>query len=126
MLARSGLASYRSGPLLLRSFSRDLRAALTQPPPVANHFPATKHKIPQKRCANALCRDVRGTGWFMLMMVWLWVCGFGGRRASFLMSQLQKTELEKLKDGREWPEFRAGDAIEVWVRNMSCVMLIFA
>lgn len=59
MLARSGLASYRSGPTLLRSFSRDIRAALTQPPPVANHFPSSKHKIPQKRCANALRCDIQ-------------------------------------------------------------------
>ena len=36
-------------------------------------------------------------------------------RASKLHNELKNVEFEKLKNGREWPQVRAGDAIEVKV-----------
>lgn len=35
------------------------------------------------------------------------------KRASKLLNELKVEEFERLKNGRQWPEFRAGDAIEI-------------
>ncbi len=35
------------------------------------------------------------------------------KRASKLLNELRQEEYETLKNGRKWPEFRAGDAIEI-------------
>ena len=35
------------------------------------------------------------------------------KRASKLLNELKVEEFNRLKNGREWPEFRAGDAIEI-------------
>jgi large subunit ribosomal protein L19 len=35
------------------------------------------------------------------------------RRASSLLDTLKKETFDKLKNGRQWPDFRSGDAIEV-------------
>lgn len=35
------------------------------------------------------------------------------KRASKLLSELKVEEFERLKNGREWPDFRTGDAIEI-------------
>lgn len=45
-------------------------------------------------------------------------------RASKLLNELKSVEFEKLRNGREWPQIRAGDAIEVQVSTYySCSVI---
>lgn len=43
------------------------------------------------------------------------------KRASSLFNTLRKEEFSNMKNGRQWPEFRAGDSIEIEV----CVKMNF-
>lgn len=47
------------------------------------------------------------------------LCSIKFLRASKLLNELKSVEYEKLRNGREWPQIRAGDAIEVKVSLLS-------
>jgi hypothetical protein len=68
-----------------------------------------KHRVPQKRCVHLLSIYMS-----LLLCIHFY---FVDNRASKLLNELKTIEFDKLKNGRDWPLFRAGDAIEVKVRK---------
>ena len=102
--------SRSSGGLAWRGFSEAARSTLTDEMIKPRR---QKHKVPQKRC-------------ILILRFMAWLIFSNCDRASKLLNELKYYELEKLKNGREWPRICSGDAIEIKVIILQNLIGIFS
>lgn len=47
------------------------------------------------------------------------------KKASSMLSQLKVEEFANLRNGRQWPELRAGDSVEIEVSALNALLFLF-